>query len=139
MTRQEVINEVLMHTEDELMAKYTKEGLHDMLYVTTGNIENRSMREYVFLLQQYANSKYTSYGEFHRKYAVHTKETDIFRALYTLKQCNYDIDLRYPNGLIATAYYQLIPNGEAISDNDKLMEMIEFLKKNDAPIIYDEE
>lgn len=136
MSKQEIINKVLMNSDESLMKMFDKEHIKEMYVTLTGDTEDRTVQQYVFLMRHFVTATHLHKGNIRQLYAVHTKETEVFRAVYTLNTV-YGEEMLYPYGIIRTAYKQLIPNGTAKTDDDKILEMVDFLREHDAPAVYE--
>lgn len=138
MTKQDIINEVLIHTDDELCNRNTNARLRAMYIELTQDYEHRSLEVVLCRLRDFVNKTIPHKGIEHNLYAVHTLETDTFRIFH---KCNelYDVQVKYPSSVVKAAYRQLIPDGIASMEEEKISEMIEFLHKHDAPAVYEQE
>lgn len=137
MKKQDIINEVLMHSNEELAERHTIESLRDMYVALTADREERGPMELILLMRFFVDTTYLHKGIIHNLYAVHTDETDTFRAITRLNEI-YHENMMYPEGVVEKSYEQLIPNGAATREADKIDEMIMFLRGHDAPAVYDE-
>lgn len=138
MTKQFIVNEILMNSDNKLVLKYSDSELRDMYVKMIGDTEERDIQQYIYRLRLFVNKTYTHNGITHNLYAVHTIETDTFRAVNTINRLYGPNTLLY-NGVINVAYKQLIISGSAESKNDKIKEMEKFLREHDAPAIYSPE
>lgn len=132
MTKQEVVNEILIHRAPDLTIYYTHDQLACMWEILVGKEWSRKSATkrdivYALYLHVYRMNRAAAFQQ-ECHFRVHTVETDALRACVA-RNSEQTLMEGFPDEMLDVAYSQLCYGGKATTKREKLREATKVIKE----------